>query len=595
MLDELNAGQRAGAHLQGNGLILAPAGAGKTKTLQARIVVALADGVSARGILALTFTNKAAGELRERVDAVVGARRASQITASTFHAFCARTVRSYAHVVGRTAAFSVYDEDDALDIAKRVCVEMGEKAPARGDFSDVEKRLAKVGKLPTFRRLYQESLTRQNALDFDGLERAMRAVLDDPGCHSHFRQWELIVIDEYQDTSGIQAEIIDQMRRLAPRADVIRVGDPAQSIYAFRGARIENILQLAADPNVIRVRLLTNYRSGSEIVAAGNRVAKACGSPLDDVQAGRTAAGAVVHCDGATEEETASMIAQAVVARAERGVPPGRTMILARTWRELEPINSALSERGIASLIARKADSAWASQPMRHLVAAMRLGSNERDGVAFRRLVTWPSESVTSPEITRAEARAADYLDAFASVPRIAALALAMATEPANPLRFATVYATRAGLGDELGALGLESQRTDLGRALVALSNWANRRAETGEPATMRDLLSWYAFRHVLDCAENQHDPETGPVRLMTVHAAKGLEADHVHVVGVDRGHWPREAASADEAAEEVRAFYVAVTRARDTLHIHTSRARSGRWGGYREAGPSQLVRIIWP
>lgn len=583
----LNDGQARAASADGNVLVLSPAGSGKTKTVQAAVLRIIGDGYSPDGILVLTFTNKAAEELIARIERGVGRREARRIRTGTFHGFCARTIRDYAETVGRTDGFTIYDDDDRNDLARKVAGEMGAKV-GRFGYEAIRKKLGQdPTKLGTFDALYAEALVRNNAFDYDGLETGMLAVLEgNAGARAEMAGLHHILVDEYQDTSPIQARIVGLLQQLAAQASVMRVGDPAQSIYGFRGAAVENIQALAKDPAVTVINLPTNYRSGRRIVALGNALAPGAGSPLDNVQTGRDLDGEVDLYQHDTEEQASERIAAMVAAQIARGATPGQHMILGRTWRDLDETAAALARAGISAEIARNADSVWTTTAMRQIVAAMRCGQNPRDVLAFRRLVSWPSEAVTSAEIARAEAELTgldSLVRRFHHVLRVAAVSVgqrfeAQGSEP-GPAEWAALYVETAEIREELTEAGLETQAAEVDRALLVLAAWGRARTEAGRGALVADFLTWHAFRRVLDAQAEEHNPETGPARLMTVHASKGLQARFVHVVGLEAKFWPQGDADEKEQAEERRVFYVACTRAEDGLVLHTCRTRRATFG----------------
>ncbi len=616
MLDTLNPGQHRAATTDGNVLVLSPAGSGKTKTVQAAIVRILQAGYSPDGILAVTFTNKAADELKARVRAAVGESAANRMTASTFHSFCARLLRSYADTIGRTPSFTIYDEADAKALAQKIAHEMG-VAPGNYGREALRKKIGAKdpGKAATFDALYREALVAYNAVDFDDLESgALNVLLHDQRARDAMGLYHHIIVDEYQDTSPEQAAILREMLALAAArgagVSVLRVGDPAQSIYGFRGADVRNILDLATEPGVEVVHLPTNYRSGVQIVALSNVLAPLAGSPLTEVRSGHDYDGSIAIEGHDTETDCGATIAASI---AGSMFAPGEHMILARTWRDLEATYGALRHAGIPVVYARGTSDAWNGDTARYAVAVLRLATNPLDVMALRAVARWSSQAISDGELARAEAareerdpveRFAEVSTRFVGVLRARQIVEEQAREGQRRYCSAAdvfnAYLQAGGPEAEaaLNARGIEGKR-QLRAVLDLLGAWGVTRHKAAEAAgcvmhpretSAQAFLQWYAMRSLQEQHEDQHDPKTGPVRLMTVHAAKGLQAAVVHVVGLESGFWPGNRPDTNHA-EEWRVFYVAATRAEHRLVFHHARHRRATWSDtVVEAKPSPLL-----
>lgn len=613
MLDTLNEGQRRAATTDGNVLVLSPAGSGKTKTVQAAIVRILAAGYSPDGVLAVTFTNKAADELLARVRAAVGESSAKRMTACTFHSYCARLLRSYADTIGRTPSFTIYDETDAKALAHKIAHEMG-VAPGNYGRDAIRKKIAKKDpdRARTFDALYREALLAYNAVDFDDLESGALDVLRrDPRARDAVGLYHHIIVDEYQDTSPEQKAILDEMQALAAArgagVSMLRVGDPAQSIYGFRGADVRNILALATEPGVEVVHLPTNYRSGTQIVALSNVLAPLAGSPLTDVRSGHDFEG-VVRIEGhETEAEGGEAIAASI---AGSTFSPGDHMILARTWRDLEPVYRGLLLAEVPAVYARGNSDRWNEDTVRYAVAVLRLACNPLDILALRAVARWSSEAISDGELARAEAdlTARDPVERFAEVsPRFVGVLRARQLVEQHAREGFRSYVSAADVfqaylqADESGAVasldarGVAGQR-QIRATLDLLGKWGVERLNAGgavpnpRDVSPQAFLQWYSTRALREQHEDEHDPKTGPVRLMTVHAAKGLQAAVVHVVGLESGFWPGNRPDTDHA-EEWRVFYVAATRAEHRLVFHHAARRRATWSDtIVEAKPSPLI-----
>mgnify|MGYP000524794675 CR=1 FL=1 len=576
-LEGLNPPQRQAAEkLKGPLLILAGAGSGKTRVVTQAVARVIAEGFGAGGILCITFTNRAADEMRRRIAESAGTPAAS-VRIHTFHGWCATLCRAYPKKTGRTSDFVIYDQDDVDELYAMVASELG-IAP-HGGAKRVKARAAKAGASIALANLYRDYLAAYNAHDFDSLQRFALRAMASPAARANIAGLHHIFVDEYQDTSETQTEVINEALAIvresaAHRAmrgqpvSILRVGDPAQAIYEWRGARPQNILDVAAADHVKTLQLDVNYRSRPAIVTVGNRIAAAVGSPLVGVRSGRDDAdGVVVVHEHATMRDRDNVIADKIAYACMTGSAPSDFAVIARTWAELDGVAQAL-HGSVPVHFGREAADRWSSTSMRHLVAGMRCATNPRDGVAVRRLSAWPTRDLTDRQILRMEVDPAPVVVAAASVsPRVAA---------------ATSFTTDCPSTWSHAYLNWWSNADALVDAVAEVSEWAS--ANPGEDVA--GFLRWYGARQLSDMTTT--DPDAGPVRLLTVHAMKGLEARIVHVVGLDGRVWPRGRGS----AEDLRCFYVACTRAQDELHLHHSRLRPARDGSSVAHAPSPFISI---
>ncbi len=569
-------------------LVLACAGAGKTRVLIERLARLVETDTPPWAIMAVTFTNKAADEMRERLAARIGKARASRVWMGTFHAFASKMLREFGELAGFPDGFSIYDDEDRLDVMKLCAHEMGLKITAKEpSIEGIQGTAERSGKAKLLRSLYEATLRRYAATDYDGLEHHLLALLQSPTVQAHVAQYREALVDEYQDTDELEDQILAAIRAAAPTIRVMRVGDPSQSIYGFRGAKVENILRAAERPGMTVIRLATNYRSGSTIVEAGNRIAAHTGSPLGRVYAARAFDGAATYEAHPDEIRRAESVAMSIKLDVAAGVAPEDIMVLARTWNALKPIEAELRALGVPCDFPKREADAWRSGPMRWLVAAMRLQANPRDGIALRRVLRWPSHACSEAQLTRAEVRSKGATLAELRLDGAGGARL-VEVQAETAGEFARVYAATSDAWEILAAREMDSERDELDAAVARVVAWTERRAEAEQPVDLKSFLAWYTFRDVRD-AEAQATPS---VRLMTVHAAKGLESPIVHFIGPDRGVFPKS--GEDERGEELRLWYVAVTRARDAFVAHTSEEVAQSWGsGFRRAGPSSFVAYL--
>lgn len=584
----LNPAQTQAVHARAQDmLVLACAGAGKTRVLIERIATLVETNTPPWAIAAVTFTNKAADEMRERLAARIGKGRAARVWMGTFHAYAAKMLRDFCALAGFPDGFSIYDDEDRLDVLRICAHEMGLKITAKEPSIDgIEGIAARAGKAGLLRSLYTATLRRYAATDYDGLEHHLLALLQSPEVRAEVGALREILVDEYQDTNDVQETILGEMRNAAPGIRIMRVGDPSQAIYGFRGTKIENILRAAERPGMEVIRLATNYRSGAEIVEAGNRISAHTGSPLGRVQAGRDVAGAVdleVHPDEIRRAESVAMTVKLAVAG---GLAPSDIMVLGRTWKALAAVEAELRALGVPCDYPKREADAWRSVPMRWLVSAMRLHTNGRDGVALRRLLSWPVAACSEAQILRAEVRSKGATLAELRRDGIGGARLVQ-VQADTAGEFATRFAATSDAWETLAARGLDEMRDDLDAAVARIVAWTERRAAAEQDVSINAFLAWYTFRDVRD-AEAQATPS---VRLMTVHAAKGLEAPIVHFIGPDRGLFPK--VGEDERGEDLRLWYVAVTRAMDQFVAHAAMEVAQTWGPTRAAGPSPFAAYL--
>jgi superfamily I DNA/RNA helicase len=540
-------------------LCLAAPGSGKTRTLVERIADLLSSGWHPSEILAITFTRKAAREVRERVEERLGtrgARLARGLTIQTFHAFCASTLRAYHDVVELDRNFAIRDEGDREDLIKFVGRELGLKYSS----------WARLWKEEAVRTRYRALLRETRAVDYDELERLMLQLVREHARGRDLRaRYRHVLVDEVQDTSQEQQDLLEA---IAPD-HLFMVGDLAQSIYGFRGARPEGIVRLLSDEQWTLIRLATNYRSHPEIVATATRIAQAMTPPGLDQVAGRAAEGpfplvTLVHGwhaqIGASIRET----------KAELGAACSDCAVLAPRWAQLDELAAVLSGLGIPHEVARQRALIWDSAEARWLMNCLRVAMNPWDHVAY-----WAALEAFRPRVTlrewaearEAAARTSQSVWVTLDSRCRNALAIARAMEGIN--QTGTVHLDHHAFEDILDAMREEFAELHLETRLAvvdelerAVCAWGDGEAADGRTFDHRALLDWWAGRNVHDV-----EPEARPdaVQLMTIHAAKGLEWRAVWVLGCEEGSLPR-GNDPERVEEQRRLFYVATTRGRDRV-----------------------------
>jgi DNA helicase-2/ATP-dependent DNA helicase PcrA len=627
-LSVLNPAQRdAVTTTEGPLLVLAGAGSGKTRVLTYRVAHLVGDlGVSPTRILAITFTNKAAGEMRHRLADIVGPASRS-MWVMTFHAFCVRVLRREAELLGHTASFTIYDEDDrkkmlasviaGLDIdAKRFPVStfVGRISSAKNELIDVET-YAETAITPPEKltaRVYPEyerRLKLANAMDFDDLlMNTVRLFEQHPEALERWRdRFSHIMVDEYQDTNRAQYTIVNALA--APHGNLMVVGDDDQSIYSWRGADIRNILDFEKDyPDATVVRLEQNYRSTQTILAAANAVVKNNSDRKPKTLWTENAGGEAITRYLASDERDE---ARFVIDEIERLLSVEHRSytdfaVFYRTNAQSRVLEDQFLRTGVPYQLVGGTRFFERSE-IRDVMAYLRAVSNPADPVSLKRIINQPrrgigdatvavlEESARRESITLQEAvmRVAgeDWLGAG---PRAKVSGFADTIRAMHELtgdlreRVETVVAL-SGLETALKADGSEEARARI-ENIHELYGVVQEFVDTHEDATLDDMLEWIALRTDLDTlAEGER-----AVTLMTLHTAKGLEYPVVFIVGMEEGVLPHSNTMFEPAGleEERRLAYVGITRARERLYLTHAYQRM-LYGATQHNPVSQFIREI--
>ncbi|GIG39092.1 DNA helicase PcrA [Cellulomonas phragmiteti] len=655
LLDGLNPQQRA-AVLHGGGplLIVAGAGSGKTRVLTHRIAHLLATRRARAGeILAITFTNKAAAEMRERVEHLVGPS-AQRMWVSTFHSACVRILRREAATLGLRTSFSIYDQADSqrlltlvareleLDPKRYPAKALGHKISAlKDELVDPDAFAASNGggKADEFDTVlaqvytrYQQRLQQANALDFDDLiMRTVHLLQAFPQVAEHYRRrFRHVLVDEYQDTNHAQYVLVRELAGVGAqdgdgvgRGELTVVGDADQSIYAFRGASIRNIMEFEADyPDATTILLEQNYRSTQTILSAANAViSKNSGRQAKRLWTDSGAGAQIVAYVADTEHEEARFVAEEIDRLGDTdGVRPGDVAIFYRANAQSRALEEVLVRVGLPYKVVG-GTRFYERKEIKDAVAYLRAIANPDDDVSTRRILNEPKRGLGD----RSEAMVASY----AERERISfGAALTRLDEvPGLGTRALTGLRAFAGMLDELRDLAASGAGPAqvLGAALdrsgylttlrgsddpqdgSRVDNLAELHAvaaefEQAEPeGTLTDFLervSLVADSDQIPVPDGADDAATaaaardaGVVTLMTLHTAKGLEFPVVFLTGMEDGTFPhmRSLADPDQLAEERRLAYVGLTRARQRLYVSRAAVRTA-WGVPNEFPPSRFL-----
>ncbi len=632
--DTLNKEQKeAVLTIDGPLLLLAGAGSGKTRVLTHRIAYMIDEmGVNPWNILAITFTNKAAAEMRERVDDLVGFG-AEQVWVSTFHSTCVKLLRRHIDRLGFDNGFTIYDTDDQKAVIKEICKRfqidtkqlkeraiMGAISSAKDELiSPLEYELNSFGdstkkKIAAVYKEYQVILKRSNALDFDDL--IMKTVELFKACpdvlYQYQERFKYIMVDEYQDTNSAQFELI---RMLADRHhNLCVVGDDDQSIYKFRGANIRNILDYEkVFPEAKVIKLEQNYRSTGNILKAANNViqnnvgrkSKALWTQKED--------GSRIHYrqfDNGYEE--AEYVAEDIARKVRQGAfGYGECAILYRTNAQSRLLEERFVIDGLPYNVVGGVNF-YARQEIKDILAYLKTIDNGRDDLAVKRIINVPKRGIGNATLDKvqeyADMKNISFYDALREMDQITNLGKA-ATKLEPFVKMMQTFRAKAqyyGIQDiiedvlevteykeYLNGLNEEEERTeDRLQNIDELINKAASYEQTHDEISLSDFLAEIALVSDVDSMDDKNER----VRLMTIHSAKGLEFENVYLVGMEDGLFPSYMTivsdDPSDMEEERRLAYVGITRAKEELTLTYARARMVR--GETQYNPvSRFVREI--
>jgi DNA helicase II / ATP-dependent DNA helicase PcrA len=624
-LHGLNPRQReAVEHTEGPLLVLAGAGSGKTRVITHRIAhLVTAHRVPGWALLAVTFTNKAAGEMRERVRSLVPGEPRDAPTVATFHSFCVRLLRREGAALGQirhgfTPQFTIYDDDDQISILRAVYKQLGlddrfmqhRAALSRISHAKSHKQspaeMARAATDPTASRLaviyerYQARLLESNALDFDDLLlEAVRLLAHDAPTRDRInRRYEFLMVDEYQDTNRSQYEL---MRLLSgDRGNVAVVGDEDQSIYGWRGANIRNILDFERDfPGAITIRLEQNYRSTKNILEAASAVVANNTERIGKWLWTESGEGEKITLYEAPEAENEALWIADRIEECLRSYPDDRIAVLYRTNAQSRQVEEALRRYGRKYIVVG-GFSFYQRAEIKDILAYLKVLLSPQDTIGLLRIINTPARGIGRTTIEQIEQYALTHeLALWTALERMleerAFSARADASlrefhrlmkeigdgiETRPPAETLNLVLDRTGYRKMLEEEGNEESASRIAN-LDELLNAAADAAERGE--SLRDFLDHAALVSDADSVD-----ERAPVSLLTMHNAKGLEFPVVFIAGLEEGLFPhsRSINSGDIMAmeEERRLCYVGMTRARKKLYLSWARYRRRFGAGQPEA-----------
>ena len=647
LLKDLNEAQRqAVEYIDGPSLVIAGAGSGKTRVLTYKIAYLLQQGVKPWSIMALTFTNKAAREMKERIGKLVGGDLAAHLYMGTFHSIFSRILRAEAEHIGFNNNFTIYDETDSRSLLKAIIKEQGldEKvykpaavhakiSRAKNNMvnaqsylddsdtyqSDFRARMPEVGKIYA---LYVQRCKQANAMDFDDLLVLTYQLFRD---HEDIRQkyagrFDFILVDEYQDTNHVQMNIVMQLCKEKQR--VCAVGDDSQSIYSFRGARIDNILRFRSNFDDAKLfKLEQNYRSTQTIVNAANSLIKHNKNQIPKEVFSENAKGEKILYKPAYSDREEALIVGNDIKRIKRqdGCEYSDFAILYRTNAQSRSFEEEFLKQGIPYRIYGGL-SFYQRKEIKDVIAYFRLVANPDDEEAFKRIVNYPTRGIGATTINKIIACAHDNQTslweticaptryglavnngALAKLDKFR-LMISGFTEKASSLNIYDLgenIIQESGISADIFNGGKDAdnvaRQENLEEFLSGMQTFVAERQEEGRESEvfLTDYLQDVALLSDLD---SKGDDDAPRVSLMTVHAAKGLEFPTVFVVGLEENIFPSPMASSTihELEEERRLLYVAITRAEKHCILTNAKNRF-RYGKMEFDNPSRFIDEIDP
>ena len=641
-LDSLNEAQKQ-AVLQKDGpmIIIAGAGSGKTRVLTYRIAHLMQQGVDAFNILSLTFTNKAAREMKERIAGVVGVSEAKNLWMGTFHSVFARILRSEADKLGFPSNFTIYDTQDSVRLLTSIIKEMNldkERYKAkqiqnrissfknslvtvRAYFNNPDLQEADMhASRPRVGDIYKEYVDRcfkAGAMDFDDLLlRTNELLARFPEVLAKYQdRFRYIMVDEYQDTNHSQYLIV---KALADRfQNICVVGDDSQSIYSFRGANIQNILNFQKDyPDVKTFKLEQNYRSTKNIVNAANSVIARNKTKLDkEVWTSNDAGDSINVMRTISDGEEGRFVAQSIWENMmNHQLKPDDFCVLYRTNSQSRAIEDALRKKNIDYKI-YGGISFYQRKEIKDILSYLRILINPNDEEALKRIINYPARGIGATTIDRLTIAANHYkksiFDIIKYIDKIdikinsstknklqnfmnMILRFQIEAQTKNAFEIAEIVVKQVRLIKDLekdGTPEAVSKVENVQELLNGIKDFITDKIEQGEDASLTAFLEDVALATDFDSKKDNDKPS---VSLMTIHQSKGLEYKYIYIVGLEENLFPSAMSmnTRSELEEERRLFYVALTRAEKVAYLTYAQTRY-RWGKLIDSEPSRFLEEI--
>ena len=625
MLSQLNDSQRAAVeYLGGPSLVIAGAGSGKTRVLTYKIAYLLQQGYKPWSILALTFTNKAAREMKSRIGQLVGEDNAKYLQMGTFHSIFLRILRYECQHIGFTPGFTIYDESDSRSLIKSIIKEkklddkVYKPASVHNSISLAKNHLIDDVSYPQHASLMERDKSMRMPMDFDDLLLLTYKLFHD---HEDIRQryverFQFVLVDEYQDTNYAQQAIVWQLTKENQRLCV--VGDDAQSIYAFRGANLDNMLDFQKHyPECRLFKLERNYRSTQRIVQAANSLIRHNERQIKkDVYSNNDVGSNIIYHECVSDDEEALLVCRDLktIMRKEKAEYDDFA-VLYRTHAQSRKFEEQMRKLSIPYRIYGGL-SFYQRKEIKDVIAYMRLVANPDDEEAFRRIINYPARGIGNTTLDKIISQAqlnnvslwtvADNAEQYlqnvnkGTLQKIIGFCnlikeFIQTAQTENVEEVGKQILNLSGISKEImGDNTVEgmARQENLQELLNSMSEFVDNRQEEGmgDDVQLTDFLQEVALLTDLD----SNDDEQVKVSLMTVHSAKGLEFPYVFVVGLDENIFPSQMSmdSAREMEEERRLLYVAITRAERKCILTSARNRY-RYGKAEFFVPSRFLRDI--
>lgn len=623
-------------------LVIAGAGSGKTRVLTYKIAYLLERGYAPWEVLALTFTNKAAKEMNERISSIVGVGKSRGLWSGTFHSIFARILRAESQFIGFESNFTIYDSSDARSLIKSIIKELKlddktyKPSKVQGRISDAKNRLMLPqvyaadthmtsrdarDNMPDVHRIYTEYFKRcrtSRAMDFDDLLLYTFLLFDkaEEIRKKYAQRFRYILVDEYQDTNYAQHAIVNLLTK--DNHHICVVGDDAQSIYSFRGANIDNILQFNRQyPEAITLKLERNYRSTQIIVDAANSIIRHNKEQIEKTVFSENEKGdkILLMPSSSDKEEASKVIGHISRLHRSEDVALSEIAILYRTNAQIRSFEDALREKNIPYRIYGGL-SFYQRKEIKDIIAYFRLVTNLNDEEAFKRIVNYPARGIGNTTLQMIFTASREHnvsLWAVAEQPTQYGVALNKGTlsklesfcnlitdfrsrvTNMGAFDFATELLQYSGIKEDLqkedGPEG-QSKRENVEELLGAIRSF--ERDTTEETGRRTIVISKFLQQSALQTDADEQDDDTPKVTIMTIHSAKGLEFEAVFVTGLEDGLFPGSQARffPREMEEERRLFYVAVTRAKRFCFLSYAQSRF-RYGQFEISDPSPFIAEI--
>ena len=641
-LDELNEPQKeAVVNYKGPSLVIAGAGSGKTRVLTYRITHLLAQGIPAHKILALTFTNKAAAEMKTRIARMVGNETARFLWMGTFHSLFARILRAEAQHLGYSSNFAIYDTIDSKNLIKKIIKELGlddktykpnevygrissaknnlitAKAYSSNQQIQIQDQKNKKPRIVDIYNIYANRCKKADAMDFDDLLLNTNILFRDfPEVLEKYQdKFQYILVDEYQDTNFSQYLIINKLS--AKNKNICVVGDDAQSIYDFRGAKIENILNFRNDyPGYNLYKLEQNYRSTKTIVNAANSIIKKNSEQIHKRVFSDNAVGDKIQViEAETDKDEAYRVARLIQdVGIERDYDFKDFAILYRTNAQSRSFEEALRKFSIPYKVYGSI-SFYQRKEIKDLLAYFRIAVNHKDDEALLRIINYPTRGIGNTTISKLETFANNQnINIWDVLLKIEQVQSGLNAGTINKLKkfrdmiikfsedvksmdafdSATEIANASGIIAELNKPESHEEITKYENVEELLNGIKEFVDENPDPENFPILERFMENVALFTNQDNEKDDDFNKVTIMTIHSAKGLEFKYVFLAGLEEDLFPSPMSSGTqkELEEERRLFYVALTRAEESAIISYAKERY-KWGTPTSCRPSRFIKEI--